>query len=154
MIRKRRGERMENVIGEGDVPIFIAKEGVKLAHGRLLSLIAPSELAVLQMDFLEIAILEGIAKAANSTTMNRPSTFITSLVDLVEVSCNQPPGVCRWFLIHKLGEELLLEIAAVRSIDNCQFERDIGPMTSTMPDREKVIWGGPIFSLSTSMDGG
>ena len=54
MIRKRRGERMENVIGEGDIPIFITKEGFKLAHGRLLSLMTPSELAVLQMNFLEI----------------------------------------------------------------------------------------------------
>jgi hypothetical protein len=35
------------VVGEGDVPIFIAKEGVELAQGRVFLLITLSELAIL-----------------------------------------------------------------------------------------------------------
>jgi hypothetical protein len=42
------------VVGESDIPIFIAKEGIKLAHSRVMSFVAPCEFAVLKMYLLEV----------------------------------------------------------------------------------------------------
>jgi hypothetical protein len=42
------------VFGESDIPIFIAKEGIKLAHSRVLLFVAPCEVAVLKMYLLEV----------------------------------------------------------------------------------------------------
>ena len=48
---------MEHMGVESRVPIHIAKKGVKLAEGRIVSLIAPSEASVLKMDLLELTRL-------------------------------------------------------------------------------------------------
>jgi hypothetical protein len=54
MVGQGRRKGIEDVGGKGDIPIFIAKEPVKLAHGGVLLLIAPRILAVLQMNLFEI----------------------------------------------------------------------------------------------------
>jgi hypothetical protein len=46
---------MKGVIREGDVPIFTAKESVKLAKGWILLLITPSEFMILKMYLFEAA---------------------------------------------------------------------------------------------------
>ena len=38
---------MKDVLGEFNVPLFIAKEGVKLAKCRVISLVAPSKFSIL-----------------------------------------------------------------------------------------------------------
>ena len=45
---------MKDVISKGDVPFLIAKKGIKLAHGGVLLLIAPRELAVLKWDLFKV----------------------------------------------------------------------------------------------------
>jgi transketolase C-terminal domain/subunit len=42
---------------EGDIPIFITKEGIKLAHTRVLFLVAPSDLSVLKANLFNVTTI-------------------------------------------------------------------------------------------------
>jgi hypothetical protein len=86
MVGQGRGESVKDVRREGNVPLLIAKEGIKLAQRRVLLFIAPSKLSVLEVDFFEVTSAKSVAKSNNPTTVCIASVLVTCTVDLVEVS--------------------------------------------------------------------
>jgi hypothetical protein len=58
MIRQRGGERMEDVSVEAYIPFQVAKECVKLAKGGIVTFIGPSELSILEVDFIKLTSVE------------------------------------------------------------------------------------------------
>jgi hypothetical protein len=57
---------MEDVVGESNVPIFITKEGVEFAKGRILLLITPCEFSVLKIYLFKVASIKGIPESHNT----------------------------------------------------------------------------------------
>ena len=93
------------MIGEGDIPILIAKKCVKLAHCRLLLVVAPRKPTVLEMNFFKITIVEGRSEAANPTTVHIARVFVASFIDLIKVARDQPFGAPRRFLAAKRSDQ-------------------------------------------------
>jgi hypothetical protein len=58
---------MEDVVGESNVPIFITKEGGKLAKSRVMLLITPREFSVLKMYLFKVASIKGIPESHDTT---------------------------------------------------------------------------------------
>ena len=77
---------MEDVIREGDVPFFIAKEAIKLAQGWVLPLVAPSEFTILKVDFLELTRVEGVSESNDPASIGVSTILIIFFVNLVKVS--------------------------------------------------------------------
>jgi hypothetical protein len=57
---------MKDVVGEGNIPIFIAKEGVELAKNWIMLFICSSELAILKVDFFDITSIEHVLESNNA----------------------------------------------------------------------------------------
>jgi hypothetical protein len=74
------------VVGEGDVPLLIAKESVKLAHGWVLLFICPSEFPILEMYLFEVTSMKSIPKSNYPATVGVGSIFVPSTVYLIEVT--------------------------------------------------------------------
>ena len=75
---------------EGDVPLGVAIEHIKLTKSGGGSLIAPSETAVLEVNFLELTRLEGGTKTVDEAPIDVPVVFIPGPPNLVEVAKDQP----------------------------------------------------------------
>ena len=108
MIGEGRRKGMEDVVGEGNIPILIAKESVKLAHGGVLLFITPSELAVLEMYLFKITSVDGVSKTDHPASIAITPIFVACFVYLVEVSRDQPTRARRRLRRHKLGKESIL----------------------------------------------
>lgn len=63
MIRVRRGQGVQDMVVECEVPCLIAEESVELYQGWSTPFIAPRVLPVLQADFLQLTPVQGIAEA-------------------------------------------------------------------------------------------
>jgi hypothetical protein len=68
------------------VPLGITIEGVKLAKGGVLPLIAPREVEILKMDLIELARLKRILETVDSALINIFFVFIPSSPNLIEVA--------------------------------------------------------------------
>lgn len=91
--------------GELDVPILITKETVQLAQGRVALFIAPCELSVLEMGFLELTCIQGVAKANEAASVNISMILVPGLINLVEISVDYPFGARSRLLRGELLEE-------------------------------------------------
>ena len=60
---------MKEMVGKGNVPFLIAKEGVELAHSRVLLLIAPCEFPVLKVDFFKVTSVKGAPEVRHAATV-------------------------------------------------------------------------------------
>jgi hypothetical protein len=57
MVRKRGREGVEDMVVEGDIPLGIAKNVVKFAHGWVFPFVAPSKAPVLEVYLIELTLL-------------------------------------------------------------------------------------------------
>ena len=76
---------MEDVSVEAYIPFGVAIESVKLAKGRILSPVAPSELPILQRNFVELAGMKSVSEPVDPISVDVAFVFIPSSSDLVEV---------------------------------------------------------------------
>jgi hypothetical protein len=97
-----------DVVGEGNVPIFVAKEGVKLAQNWFVLFVAPSEFAVLEVDFFKIASIKRVSKSNNLTPVYISTIFVSSPVDLVKVTGYKPSCSNRRLRSNQLSVEYFL----------------------------------------------
>jgi hypothetical protein len=81
---------MKDVSREVYVPILIAKEGVELAHGGIILLVAPSELPILEMYLFEVAQVKSVTELGHPSAIRIRSILVTRPVNLVEVARNNP----------------------------------------------------------------
>jgi hypothetical protein len=96
------------VVVKGDVPSFIAEEAIYPRHSRPASLIAPGELSILQVDFLELTEGQNGAESAHELKIESAVVFIFRLVDEVEISHNQPLCAVAWPQASYVVEKSLL----------------------------------------------
>jgi hypothetical protein len=95
MVGERRGEGVEDVIIMASVPIFIAKYGVDFSHCRKFALIGLSELAILEVDLIELARVKGSPEFRHMTHINVKVVFVFSMVNLIEVTQHNPSSAKR-----------------------------------------------------------
>jgi len=53
-----RGKRMEYVIVEGCIPLFVAEESVETNEGWVPELVTPCIIPILQVYFIKLAVIE------------------------------------------------------------------------------------------------
>ena len=122
MIGERGGEGVEDMVRERNVPLFIAKVSIKLAHGRFLLSVAPSEFSVLEMNGLEITRVKSVSEAHNPSPIHIPAVFVICLVYLIEISRKEPFCARRRLGSDNLTIELRFEVVAGRTVDGGQLE--------------------------------
>jgi hypothetical protein len=85
VVRKRRGQRVETMIIEGELPTRITESPVQPDQSRGVAPIAPGELAVQELDLLKLASSEGLTKLAHEPQVQVSVIFIFSLVYKIEI---------------------------------------------------------------------
>ena len=126
MVGERGRQRVQDVGAKMDVPIFIAKKSIQLAHSGIMLLIAPCKLSILQVDLLELTRVECITEANNTTSVHICSVFVAGAVDLVEISSDQPSNSIGRPLANHFLKKGVLQIASCRSIHRGQLEGGTG----------------------------
>lgn len=126
MVGEGRGERVEHMRSKAEIPLSIAKDGIKLAKGRVLPPVGPREPTVLEVNLVELTSMQSIPETDNATPINIGFVLVSSAVDLVEVTKHEPPNPRRRLLGNKLGKEIILLDSGRRSVDGCYLEITIG----------------------------
>jgi hypothetical protein len=85
MIRQGGGEGIKHVGVKAHIPIGVAIESIKLAKRWIFSLITPSEVPILKVNFMNLTSLKGVPKAIDAATVCIGLGLVTSPTDLVEV---------------------------------------------------------------------
>jgi hypothetical protein len=117
---------MKDVVGERNVPIFVAKEGVELAKNWLMLFIAPSELAILKMNIFEITSIERVPESNNAAPVHISTVLVSRSIYLIEVSGHEPSCSRVRLGGDKLGIESFFEVVTSRSINGCELVGDVG----------------------------
>jgi hypothetical protein len=58
VVRVGGGERVQGASVEGQVPVLVAEDSVKANKSGAAPLVAPRELPILEVDFLQVAVIE------------------------------------------------------------------------------------------------
>jgi hypothetical protein len=91
-----------------DIPILIAKESFKFSQSCILLLIAPREFAVLEVDLFKVTIVEGISESHSLAPIGFGMILVSSSVDLVEVTGQNPSSTGGRFLHHQAGKQSII----------------------------------------------
>ena len=81
---------MKNVRAKINIPLVVTEEAVQFAERWVSAFVAPGELPVLKVYLLEIASVQGVAESDKTTPINISTVFVSSSVDLVKITINQP----------------------------------------------------------------
>jgi hypothetical protein len=95
---------------KANVPIGVAIEGIKLAQGWILTLVAPSKATILQVYLRKLTSLEGFTEALDASSIDIGLILISSPPNLVEVSKGKPTGAGRGFVSDKLRKEIFFSV--------------------------------------------
>lgn len=71
MVGEGRRKTMQHMGAESCISLGIAKKGVEFAQGRVDPFIAPSEMSILQVNFLQLTKLKGGSEAVDRSTGNQ-----------------------------------------------------------------------------------
>jgi hypothetical protein len=82
---------------EGQVPVLVVEDSVKANKGGAAPLVAPRELPILEVDFLQAAVIDRAPEPRHETKVKVLVVFVSCFVNQIEVSEYEPPRcVCRF----------------------------------------------------------
>lgn len=125
---------MEHMGVELHIPLGIAEKRVELIEGRIQSLIAPSEAAVLKVYLFKVACVKGRTETIEAATIYVSSVLVSSPVDLVEIAWSQPFYTIDWLLCCELIEEVNLPTGGGRPINRSDQYK-----TMTIAERQNLV---------------
>jgi hypothetical protein len=95
------GEGMQGASIKSQVPILVTEDSVKADEGGAAPFVAPRELPILKVDFLQAAVIKHSPEPRHDAKVKVSVVFISCFVNQVEVSDDEPPCfVCRFQSSH------------------------------------------------------
>jgi hypothetical protein len=102
------GESVQGASVEGQVPVLVAEDSVKANKSGVAPLVAPRELSILEVDFLQVAVIERAPEPRHEARVKVSVVFISCFVNQIVVSDDAPPRcVCRFQASHVPEEGIL-----------------------------------------------
>ena len=108
---------MQCVGVESQVPAIVAESPIQPHQSRVGPFIAPCVLPVLQLYFLELAGVEGLAELSHESKVEVIVVLISSLIDKVEIPNDEPLSIVSWCCGNRLVQEVSLFSIGAGAID-------------------------------------
>ena len=110
---------MEHMRAKGKVPLGVTEDGVKFAKSWVSPLVTPRETAVLEVDLIYLTSMKGVAEAGDATPVDTGFVFISSAMNLVEISKGKPADTRSRLLREQFRKEIIFSVGGSWSIYSC-----------------------------------